>query len=343
MTQDDWARAIVDTAASWQDPEAPEREAAVGETLDAENRFTEEGLTFALNHLMHQLRPGALREVASGGAVSPPSTVGVVCSSDAPLDGLAAVLAAVSVGHQVVVSLAPESPALLPAFFEAVAARAGSNPVRFVPLAELFAVADAVVASGDSEAVADLTLQAEAADIPSSRRWLMHRGTVAAVVDGDEDAEQRSGLAEDLLLHEGVALRAPSIVWAPAGLSPDKLLDTLAGFRELYPAHPDTDGALRMPTAFLASAKQPHATGPGFLLSKGPPEPQGPAHIRWATYESIREVSDWLRANGDAVEFIVASEPVRERLETETPGVGPGDAHRAPLWEPALIAFLKAL
>ena len=345
MRLDDWIRAISDAAAAWRDPEYPAREAAVKAMLEAPNRFTEEGLAFALNHRMHQLRPKALRDAFARPQASAPQTVGVVCSGEMPLDGLAAVLAVVLAGHRAVVALAPESPALLPAFFGSVADVADSEAesVRFVSLDALFEEADVLVASGEEEVLDDLASRAEAAGIPAARRWLRRQGFAVAVIDGSEDAEARSGLAEDLLLHEGIGPRAPKVVWAPAGRGPDRLLDTLAGFRELYPPHPDTEGSLRMATAFLVAAKQPHATGPGFLLSKGDPAPQGPAHIRWAEYAKLDDVSEWLRTHREAIDFVVATDEVGAQLETDAPLVAPGDAHRPGLGEDGLAAFLAGL
>lgn len=342
MTQDDWIRAISDAAAAWRDPGYPARAAAVRATLEAPSRFTEEGLAFALNHRMHQLRPQALRAWVDGRTAAESHTVGVICDGRAPLDGLAEVLAAVLAGHRVVVLPAPPSPALLPAFLATVRdmAESESDAVRFVTSEPLFAEAEVLIANGSEDALRDVSMQADAAGIPATHRWLRSHGIAVAVIDGTEDAETRSGLAEDLLLHEGVSPRTPAILWAPVGLSPDQLLDTLAGFRELYPAHPDTDGSLRMPVAFLKAAKQPHATGPGFLLSKGEPDPQGPGHVRWTEYSTLADVTAWLRAHRDEIAFVVATERVGAELESDLPVVPPGDAHRPPLDEDGLVRFL---
>ena len=345
MTQADGIRAITDAAAAWRDPAYPAREAAVKATLEAPNRFTEEGLAFALNHLTHLLRPGLLRDLLGDGTASESRTVGVVCPANVPLGGLSDMLAAFLLGHRVVVSTAPASPAILPGFVASVVDMLDESVdlVRFAPLDALFAEADALIASGEAEEMNDLAGRANAAGIPSTHRLLRRDGFVVAVIDGSEDAGARSGLAEDLLLHEGVSPRSAKVVWAPDALPPDAILDTLAGFRELYPAHSDTDGALRMPTAFLSSAKQPHATGPGFLLSKGDPAPQGPTHIRWATYDTLGDVTEWLRAHRDEIDFVVATESVGEQLDTTLPLVALGDAHRPALWDDGLLSFLASL
>ncbi len=315
MTRDDRLRAAAAAAHAWRDPEHPARAAAAAATLAAPNRFTEEGLAFALNHRMHQATEKALRTWVGNREVERPVEVGVVGGGDAPLAGWEAALGAFLLGHRVVVAPPDASPALLPALWAEVGG--SGERVRFGPAAEARA-AEAVIASKETD-------------------------SSVAVVGGREDAEALSGLAEDLLLHEGVG-PGPGVVWAPAGLAPDALLDALAGFRAFFPPHPDTDGTLALPSAFLASAKQPHATGPGFLVSKGDPEPQGPGHVRWAEYDDLSQVAGWLRAWPEG-SFVVATPELAQRLETALPVVVPGDAHRPALGErhPDLIGFLAGL
>ena len=340
MTQDDWIEAVAEVAEDWQDPDYGRREDAVQATLEAGNRYTEEGLAFALNHRVHQLSAAHIRAWVGDRTASERVNVGVVCAEAPPLDGLVEAVAALVLGHRVWIARSEASPALVPVFFDDLLDRMIEEPVRFVPRDALFEQIDILVASGDEDQLEAITARADDAGIPPDRRWLHRHGTVVAVIDGREDAESRSGLAEDLLLHEGLGPRTPSLLWAPAGLEPDALLDTLAGFRELYPPHPATDGTLSMATAFLASAKRAHATGPGFLVSKGDPEPQAAGHIRWVEYTDLAEVTDWLRTH--PIDFVVAAPGVVERLETDRPVVTPGDAHRPALGDeqPGLLAFL---
>jgi hypothetical protein len=344
MTQDDWIAAIADTARDWQNPDYEPRATAVEVTLEASNRTTQEGLAFALNHRMQQFKPEALRTWIDGREAPQAKDVGVVCAEAPPLDGLVATVAALVLGHRVWVAPSEASPSLVQAFFADVLGGVDDAPARFVPRPSVFERADVLVASGDAERLDALAEAADAAGIPADRRWLHRPGMAVAVIDGREEAEARSGLAEDLLLHEGVGPRAPSLLWAPAGLAPDALLDTLAGFRELYPPHPDTDGTLAMPTAFLSSAKQAHATGPGFLVSKGAPEPQAPGHIRWVEYADVAEVAGWLREHARDVAFVVARPHPAEQIEASVRFVEPGDAHRPSLGDevPGLVAVLTS-
>jgi hypothetical protein len=340
MTPDDWIGAVAEVAAAWQDPDYEPRAEAVEATLEAGNRYTEEGLAFALNHRMHQLNVDRLRAWIGRRAASEPRDVGIVCADAPPLDGLLEAVAARVLGHRVWIAPSDASPALVPWFFDDVQYGEEDESVRFVERDALFEHADVLVAAGTGEWIDEVEREAEEAGIVADRRWLHRVGTVVAVIDGREDAEARSGLAEDLLLHEGVAPRTPSLLWAPADLEPDPMLDTLAGFRELYPAHPDTDGTLAMPAAFLASAKQAHATGPGFLVSKGHPEAQSAGHLRWVAYDDLDVVSNWMHAHD--VAFIVAASSVAERLQPAVPVVPPGDAHRPALGDeqPGLLDFL---
>lgn len=314
--------AVAATARAWRDPDHPDRVAAVEATLAAPNRYTEESLAFALNHAMHALSVEALQAWTEGAGVSVPRTFGVVCGG-APLGGFREWLAVMLLGHQFVGVVSDASPALLPAFARAV--EAGGLPAsRFVDAAQLEREAEAVLVAEGADVPEDLA--------PALPLWRAGGGAGVAVLGGREGVEERSDLAVDLLLHEGASPRSVHLVWAPAGLDPDPYLDALAGFRELFPPHPDTDGSLRMPAAFLAAAKQPHAQGPGFLVSKGEPEVMDGAHIRWAEYGSLADVEEWLGAHRDEVAFVVAGEAVRPRLQASSiPVVALGDAHRPAL------------
>lgn len=324
MTADERIAKAVALAADWRDPDFEPREAAVQATLDVGGRITEEGLAFALNHRMHQLTEDALREwLGAGKGPSEPRAVRVSRFGGAPLGGLEEGLAAWLLGHGVV----PD---------ETVA-----------PVVRTFLGALRPLLQDHNVWMAEVPLDELAAKRAEARLHDTHvffrpLGTAVVVLGGREGDESWSGLAEDLLLHDGQSERTPRIVWAPKGTSPDPLLNAMAAFREHVPAHPDTDGTLSLPGAFLAASDAPRATGPGFLVSLGAPEPQGPAHTRWAEYADLMEVQRWLDEQGEAVSFVVAEEDVAERLEPSASVVAPGDAHRPPL-DPRVPAFLRGL
>lgn len=322
MTADERIAKAAALAADWRDPDFPPREAAVRATLAAGGRYTEEGLAFALNHRMHQLTADALRRwLGAGEGPAEPLAVRVSAFGGAPLGGLEEGLAAWLLGH----GAAPDDTVapVVRAFLGA------HGPLLENP--------DAWTAEVPADEIEE---RRAAAGVPPERVLFRPLGTAAAVLGGRERDEAWSGLAEDLLLHDGQSERTPRVVWAPEGTAPDPLLNAMAAFREYVPAHPDTDGTLSLPAAFLAAADTPRAIGPGFLVSLGAPEPQAPGHTRWAEYADLADVRRWLEA--EAASFVVAEPDVAERLRPPVPVVAPGDAHRPPL-DPRVPAFLRAL
>ena len=335
MTLENRIDALVTLAQAWQDPDHAPRADAVGAMLEGEARFTEESLAFALNHRMYQLGEKTLVADWLGADGAPEArTVGVTPAALDPLGGLAEAAAALVLGHAVVLEAATPPVA---AFADDLA-EALDGEVHTASRDALLDAADAWVLTYRAADAEDVTSDLASAPRPDVRVDAQAIRESVVVLDGQEDREALSGLAEDLLLHEGMAPGTPRVVWAPAGMPPDALLNALAGFREHYPPHPDTDGTLALPTAFLVAAKQSHATGPGFLVSLGAPEPQAAGHIRWAEYEAWEEVGAWLRTRPEL--RVVASPSVRERLGGSVPTVLLGDAHRPGL-DRGLPAFLR--
>lgn len=327
MTVDDRIAAAAARAADWRDPDFAPREEAVQATLEAGGRYTEEGLAFALNHRMHQLTGDALRRwIGAGEGPSGPLAVRVSNVGGAPLGGLEEGLAAWVLGHGV----APDDSVttVVRAFLSA--------------LGPLLKKSNAWMAEVPRDEVEERRAEAAEAGLPAGRVLFRPLGTAVAVLGGREGDEAWSGLAEDLLLHDGRSERTPRIVWAPAGTSPDPLLDAMASLREHIPAHPDTEGTLSLAVAFLAASDTPRATGPGFLVSLGDPEPQAPGHTRWAEYADLGDVRRWLDEQGEAVSFVVAEPDVAEGLRPPVPFVSSGDAHR-PSLDPRVPAFLRSL
>lgn len=342
--------ALAATAARWQDPDAPDRAAAVAQTLARDNRFTEEATAFAVNQQMALLTPEALRAWVGGRRAAHPRTVGVLHPGNLPLVELQDALAVLLVGHRYVGSLSSRAPDLLPAFLESVAAEyGGALPLAFVAAEALFEEAEAVLATGSDEAMQWVAAQCEAHAIPPARRLLRGHRYAVAVLDGRETEAEREALAEDALLHEGTGCRSVALLWAPRETAPDPYLEAMAAFRGVFPAHPSTPGRLQMQKAFLEAVGQPHAFGEGleFLLSRGAPEPQPPGHLRWAEYDDLSEVAAWLTAQAEVLQAVVVAPRLRRLLPAGLPYLAPGEAQRPPLhWRPDghdTIAFLAAL
>jgi hypothetical protein len=323
--------AVARAARAWRDPGHPARVEAVNATLEAPNRFTEEALAFAVNAAMHGLSAEALRtwigarsEGEAGG-----ESVAVLPGATGPLAGLRAVLAVVLAGHRCVFLPPEASPALMSAFEEAAWPEEDVFDTAQTKRDALDGVG-AAVGGGDDEARADFDRSCAEAGVPAARRcWRGARFSVA-LIDGGETEDALEGLAEDALLHEGRG--SVRLVWAAAGTAPDLLLEAMARFRAVFPAHPDTPGALRMQKAFLEARDQSYGHGEGleFLMSRGAPEVQAPGHLRWAEYEALGEVRDWLAVRATQVHAVVARQGLQSPVQPPAalPVLAPGTVHR---------------
>ncbi len=343
-TLDDRIEAVAATAKAWRAPEHPARAEAAERTLASDNRFTEESVAFAINQAAHAANPTALRRWTAGRESAEPGRVGLWLGDAVPMVGWQPMLAAFLAGHEVVVRLAPSSPALLPLFArELERANGEEGRIRFDPdWPGAMAGFDVVWGSGASEDVARLAEHAAEVGLPGERVRLHGERYAVAVVGADETPEARIGIAEDTWLYGGEGPRSVRLLWAPEGLSPDPYLDAFSAFHELFPPHPDRAGALEMPRAFLKAAKASYAWGDGFLVSRGEPDVQAPGHLRWAEYTGLGAVRDWLRAQDDLA-LLVASPGLAAELNGSIEVVAPGDAHRPRLHDAegqALYALL---
>lgn len=305
--------AIIAIAEKWMDPEYPPRLQAESATLEAPNRFTEEGLAFVVNYAADYLVTN-LEEFKIEDDGSEPAVVGVLLDGETPLQGLFDIIADLCRGNKMIVRVVEASPALIPAFLEEVNEQHGEEVVRFADEADVIRYAEILIGSADHK----------------------EEQYVVGVIDGTESRADLSGFAEDILLHEGGTSENVRVLFAPKDHPPDPLLEVLAGFRELFPSHPDTDGSLAMPAAFLQSAGASFAQGPGFLVSRGDPEPQSGAHLRWTEYEDLEDVVQWIAENRENVKAICAApRPVENLAQAGLPEdidiIHPGDAHRPTL------------
>lgn len=341
--------AVAAEAALWREPDYPPREGAAQRTLEAPNRFTGEALAFAVNQQMHLLTRKRLAAWAGERWAAEARTVGVLNAGNIPLVGLQDFLAVILTGHRYRGSVSSKSPHLLPAFAAGVGARVGGLDASFRPAEALFAEAQAIIATGGEETGTWVEAQCEAHGIPEGRLLLRGHRYSVAILDGRERAEEREKLAEDVLLHEGYGCRNVALIWAPAGLKPDKYLEAFALFRGVFPAHTEVAGTLQLQKAFLEALDVPHAYGEGlaFLVSKGPPEAQRPGHARWTEYGEFEAAVRWLLAHAGEIQLVAARPEVGRRLPGDLPVVSLGQAQRPPLnWCPDgkdTLGFLGSL
>ncbi len=337
-------------AADWREPDHPPREEAVSETLDAPNRWTEEALDYALNRWMQRLTPEALSEWLGDAAADPAGMVGVWHGASEPLSGLRAAVAVWASGHAYLGHVPDASPALLPAFAEALCERHDDISAEFVADPDvLLQQAGGLIAQPARDAATAVRERCEAHGLSGTRCLLQSPQLAIAVLDGHESDDARGGIAEDILLYEGGGHRRLALLWSPTDLSPDAYLESMARFRGVFPAHEDTPGALQMQKAFLEAQDEPHAFADGleFLVSRGAPDIPGPdGHIRWSEYDDLGTVGAWIETHSDALYAVVAREPLHDQLPASWPLRSPGDLHFPPLNDAsgtALAKFVESL
>ena len=341
--------AITRVAERWRDPDHPARAEATAQTLAAPNRFTEEALAFAVNQQMSLLTPEALQAWIGSRRAAASRVVGVLHGGGVPLAGLQDGLAALLMGHRYLGGVSSSSPALLPAFVEAVRREAPALAASFASVEDVWTEAEALLLTTTDEAQAEAEARCARHGIPAERSLVRGHRYAVAVIDGLETATECDGFAEDALLHEGLGACNVALIWASQELPPDRYLGHFAAFRAVFPPHPDTPGVLAMQQAFLAARDLPHAYSDGleFLLSKGEAEVQGPGHLRWVEYETLDAAADWLTRHREEISLVVARPQVASRLPAALPIEPPGEAHRPPLGGRShgvdTLAFLASL
>ena len=350
LPPDERIAALAFAADRWADPADAVREAAVEATLEASNTFTEEALAFAIDQQMAELTDAKLRRWLAGRDAAHPQVVGVLNAGNVPLAGLQDLVAVCLSGHAYLGSTSSKSPVLLPAFADTLREVEPRLSLRFADGKAVIAEAEALIATGTDETRARVEERWLARGGEPDRALLRGHRVSAAVLDGQENEDERDGLAEDILLHEGFGCRNVALIWAPEGLDPDPYFEAMASFRAVFPAHASTPGRLTMQQALLDATDQPHAYAEGlsFLLSKGAPEVQPPGHVRWVEYGTLDEAEAWLEENRDRLQVVVAREGMQQRLrDPSIPLVEPGTAQRPALdWCPDhvdTLAFLLGL
>lgn len=371
------AEILTSVAQDWRQPEHPPRESAVHDLIHGENTFTAEATAFALNQLMASVTPDALRDIAEAadaGTESPRDERGVLLehSDQTPTSGVRELWVLAHLGVSTHSIVPANTPALIPTIVRSMRHAlddAGLNweaSVTNLPEAAELESAQSppkdIFPSGVDVPSCQLALTEGSGPIfdaiareSSSAAGVQHlprsETQTIGVIDGSEPEEDRQRLAEDALLHEGASPRSLKILWAPRDLSPDPMLEAMAEFRGVFPAHDATPGALEMQRAFLEATDQSHAYAAGlqFLVSRGKPEAREGAHVRWVEYDAVDEVVDWWADSPQEIQRLVARRSLQERVEpllkekgisADVDLVDPGEVHRPPLATPRVRALL---
>lgn len=336
-----WADALHATAHAWTDPDHAPRTEAITAATDADAvPFEEAHITFAVNQQMEAAVRASLHEVAQQPAG--PSAAQVRLAASIPLYGLPLIAYLTLRGTRVCLAEAPGTRPVLHAMLHAAAQALPDEAAAPVQWAAAAPESAPVIAMGPPAADA-----MDAADVvsPEQPAWV--------VLDGNESADEREALAEDLLVYDGEAPQRVGLIWAPEDAPPDAYLDAVAHMRAAVPAHARVPGTLQMQRAFLEAQDRSHAyIDPlTFLLSKGAPEPQRGLHVRWTPYADLGDLHDALadaRSTGTPpVGSVRCREALVDRVARHVPNgiaVAPlGTLHRADWWPPAVQALSHAL
>lgn len=354
MDQSLYITALVETAEAWSALDYNIRREAELLSLDAQNRFTEEALVFAINQQMSQLTADGLKSWIPDVA-SESKTIGVLNPGNIPFVGLQDFIAVTLSGHQYAGTVSSKSPALLPAFvndlknrLEKYASFENGFKPEFISFEDLLICADAIIASGSDETIKIVEDACSENGIKKNCRLLRRNRFSIAVLSGAESAAELESIAEDALLHEGLGCRNVSIIWAPESATPDALLNAMAEFRAAFPVHPDTAGSLKMTQAYMRAVDQPHGYGDNmeFLVSKGEAEIQMPGHIRWVEYTNLADVKHWMDTHQSHLQLVVCSAPIADKLGISDyiSHVLPGFAQRPELsWCPDKVSIPEFL
>lgn len=305
-TKSEIVGALCKAAQAWSNTEYPLRQDAVELTLEADNRYTEAAIAFAVNQQMSLLTEGALTSWQSELGWNDAETIGVLNPGNIPLVELQDFVAVLLSGRAYVGTVSSKSPALFPAFVADVLEHCPSIRANLADLDEVIASSDRLIAAGTDETMHDVRAMLEDAGKDVLKCWFRGHRTSIAILDGRETEDDLVCLAEDVLLHEGLGCRNVSLVFAPESMPIDPVLDAFAAFRGLFEAHESTLGVLRMQQAFLGALNVPHAFADDhqFLISRGAAEPQQPGHLRWVPVGKQDEAESWLRTHAPSIQAV---------------------------------------
>ncbi|MDE2995449.1 MAG: hypothetical protein OXT73_01720 [Bacteroidota bacterium] len=321
-------------ARQWLDPDYGVREDAIERSLEADNRFTEAALNFAINQQMALLTSEALQAWQTELGWQPNESVAVLNPGNIPFVELQDLVAVLLSGRRYFGTVSSKSPALLPAFASDMLSLVPDLPLDLVDFEEAVGSADRVWASGSDETMDWVREQAAEYGIEEERCWLRGHRFSVSVLNGQESSEDLVDLAEDVLLHEGLGCRNVSIIFAPESLSIDPVLEAMATFRGMFEAHERTAGQLKMQQALLQAVDVPHAWADGhqFLISRGEAEVQAPGHVRWVPYTDRSQAETWISAQASTIQAVFS---IMRELKVPCPVEHLGQAQRPSLtWAP---------
>lgn len=307
---------LVEVASRWSDPDHEPRAKAAAASIGLDNRFSEESIAFAVNQQMNLIHKKALTKWAARLKASETRVVGVLNPGNIPMVELQDFIAVLCSGNSYLGSVSSKSPHLFPAFVSELKQVCPQLNATLTSQEKLLESADFLMASGTSEVMEVVAKKALEAGILPDQTWFRGHRFSIAVLGGEEDEDTLLGLAEDVLMHEGLGCRSVALVFAPEAMPIDGLLDVFAAHRSMFPAHDATKGSLKLQQAYLAAIGAPHAFGENheFLISRGAPEEQSPCHLRWVPYTSLEEVQTYLAGHASLLQCVFSTPAVKKTL-----------------------------
>ncbi len=320
------ARSIKKVASRWSDPDYPVRVSSIEQTLAESNGFTLESINFAVDQIMaavHEYPLASFEETTTGS-----KTIAVINPGNVPFVGLPDMLATWVSGREYFGVLSSKSPHLLPAFGYDLVLDTGRESIEFGTFEDACSCADAFVVTGSDATIEQLR------HIFAGRQSLLRgSGYSVGLLTPEADADVCLGLAEDILMHEGLGCRNVSVLWVPNDSVVDEVTRALQLFRAVFPAHESTSKRLKYEQALMAAADRPHiaAEDHSFLISKGGMPNQSPCHLRICYYDCETTFVELLQQDDIRIQYCVTNDSSLDK-KVAIPCIEPGTAHRQPLY-----------
>lgn len=193
------------------------------------NWFTRENVRLAMDGLIRYLEEEKLRSWLSSYELPDrdPKVVGVVMAGNIPLVGFHDFLAVLMSGNILLAKLSSQDPYLLPFIANDLIAiePAFAERINFV---DRLAGMDAVIATGSDNSARYFKFY-----FGKNPHIIRQNRSSCAILNGDENAADFSGLGKDVFQYYGLGCRNVSKIFVPNGYHFNELLDNLAPFHTI--------------------------------------------------------------------------------------------------------------
>ncbi len=198
--------------------------------------FTDSNIEFAIHETCRQLRYDSLKQWINRYPELPennlPKRIGVITAGNIPLVGFHDFLSVLISGNVFVGKLSSKDDSLLPKIIETLA-DIEPDFKKYIQLAnQLPNTIDAVIATGSNNAGRYFDYY-----FGKYPHIFRKNRNSAAVLTGNEDEKQLSGLADDMLLYFGLGCRSVSKLFLPAGYDLNLIFNASLKYHDLIMHH----------------------------------------------------------------------------------------------------------